>query len=151
MSLWKYFQPSSTLPKPEGHLSTVMPSSSIAAANKEVLDKTWKEFKAWSVWTLYSSRHGSHKWWSLQCRCSSGGLFTILLIVLLPADDCGCGHRWSACAHAQSIVTPMQDHRSMKGFSAKSYISLIRESFLPRKFPTIRYLAIISHFGCCLT
>ena len=45
MSLLKYFQPSSTLPKPEGRLSTVVPSSSIAAANKEVkqvLDKTDK-------------------------------------------------------------------------------------------------------------
>ena len=39
------------LPEPEGRLSTVMPSSSIAAANKEVkqvLDKAWKEFEAWS-------------------------------------------------------------------------------------------------------
>jgi hypothetical protein len=45
MSLFKYFQPSSTLPKPEGRLSTVVPSSSIAAANKEVkqvLDKADK-------------------------------------------------------------------------------------------------------------
>ena len=49
MSLLKYFQLSSTLPKPEGRrLSTVMPSSSIAAANKEVkqvLDKTDKPKK----------------------------------------------------------------------------------------------------------
>jgi hypothetical protein len=37
MSLLKYFQPScSNLPKPEGCLATVMPSSSIVAANKEV-------------------------------------------------------------------------------------------------------------------
>ena len=45
MSLLKYFQPSSTLPKPEGRLSTIMPSSSIAATNKEVkqiLDKADK-------------------------------------------------------------------------------------------------------------
>ena len=45
MSLLKYFQPSSALPKPEGRLSTVVPSSSIAAANKEVkqvLDQTDK-------------------------------------------------------------------------------------------------------------
>ena len=33
--------------------------------------------------------------------------------------------------HAQSIVTPKQNHRSMKAFSVKSYISPIRESFLP--------------------
>ena len=48
MSLLKYFQPSSMLPEPEGRLSTVMPSSSIAAANKEVkqvLDKTDKPKK----------------------------------------------------------------------------------------------------------
>ena len=54
---------------------------------------------------------------------------------LLPADNCGCSHRWSACAHAQSIVTPMQDHRSMKVFSAKSYISPIRKSFSRESFP----------------
>ena len=29
-----------------------------------------------------------------------------LLASKLPADDCGCGHGWSACAHAQSIVIP---------------------------------------------
>ena len=28
---------------------------------------------------------------------------------------------------------------STKVFSTKSYISLIRESFLPRKFPAVRY------------
>ena len=44
MSLLKYFQPSSTLPKPEGRLCAVMPSSSIAAANKvkQILDKANK-------------------------------------------------------------------------------------------------------------
>ena len=36
MSLLKYFQPSPALPKPQGPLSKVMPSSSIAAANEEV-------------------------------------------------------------------------------------------------------------------
>ena len=42
MSLFKYFQTKSSLPKPDGPLSTVVPSSSIVAANKEVkqaLDK----------------------------------------------------------------------------------------------------------------
>ena len=43
MSLFKYFQLSnSSLPKPDGRLSTVVPPSSITAANKEVkqvLDK----------------------------------------------------------------------------------------------------------------
>ena len=32
---------------------------------------------------------------------------------------------------------------STKVFSAKYYISLIRESFLPRKFPTIRYIHVL--------
>ena len=41
--------------------------------------------------------------------------------------------------HAQFIVTPMQKHRSTKVFSVKSYISPTCESFLPRKFPAIRY------------
>ena len=40
-----------------------------------------------------------------------------LLASKLPADDCGCGHRWSAYVHAQSIVTPMQNRRSTKVFS----------------------------------
>ena len=42
MSLLKYFQTKSSLPKPDGPLLTVVPSSSIVAANKEmrqVLDK----------------------------------------------------------------------------------------------------------------
>ena len=36
MSLLKYFQKNPTLPKPDGPLSSVVPSSTIAAANKEV-------------------------------------------------------------------------------------------------------------------
>jgi len=36
MALLKYLQHTSALPKPQGPLSRVMPSSSIAAANKEV-------------------------------------------------------------------------------------------------------------------
>jgi hypothetical protein len=38
----------------------------------------------------------------------------------LPADDCGCGHRWPACAHAQSMVTPGHTHAGAQ----------IHESFL---------------------
>ena len=148
----KYFQPSSTLPKPEGRISTVMPSSSIAAANKEevkqVLDKADKPEK--------NSKCGAYEHFiPMDIVATNDGLYSVgahqadnydlvhnssyWLASKLPADDCGCGHRWSACAHAQSIVTPM---KSTKVFSVKSYISPIRESFLPRKFPAIRYTVI---------
>jgi hypothetical protein len=40
------------------------------------------------------------------------------------------------------LVTPMQEHRSTKVFSTKSYFSPIRESFLPQKFPAIRYAGL---------
>lgn len=36
MALYKYFQSTSMLPKPDGPLSVIIPSSTIAAANKEV-------------------------------------------------------------------------------------------------------------------
>lgn len=56
-----YFQPSSTLPKPEGRLSTIVPSSSIAATNKEVkqiLDKANKPEG--------NSKHGAYEHFTLE-------------------------------------------------------------------------------------
>ena len=46
MALLKYLQRTSTLPKPQGPLSRIMPSSSVAAANeevKQVLDEEGKK------------------------------------------------------------------------------------------------------------
>jgi hypothetical protein len=49
-----------------------------------------------------------------------------------PADYCGCGHKWHACAHAQSMVTPGHIHAR-----AQIHESFLREIFFfinSRKF-----------------
>ena len=59
------------------------------------------------------------------------------------SDYCGCGHRGRP-ARMLSLWSHLSYERSTKVFSAKSYSSPIRESFLPRKFPAIQYHCIIT-------
>ena len=48
-------------------------------------------------------------------------------------------------ARMLSLWSHLSYERSTKVFSAKSYFSPIRESFLPRKFPAIRYYGVHVH------
>jgi hypothetical protein len=51
---------------------------------------------------------------------------------LLPADDCGCGHSLCTCS---VYGHTMQEHRSTKVFSVKSYFHRFVKVFSLENFP----------------
>jgi len=61
MALLKYLQRTSTLPKPQGPLSRIMPSSSVAAANEEVKRVLDEEGKKPDNPTVTSKRSQYHQ------------------------------------------------------------------------------------------
>ena len=148
MALLRYFQQPADplLPKPDGPLSTVVPSSSITAANKEVkrvldpsdgaggkdptdhgccLPLAGKAVFGQQELSKPPRRHGSLEQWSPLCSSVTRS---------------SCSHQpthYSRCGqlpHPQMVVS----HNSRKFYSRKSDCSAIRESFHPRKIPAIR-------------
>ena len=76
MSLLKYFQMANpTLPKPDGPLSTAVPSSSIAAANREVkqlLDKANKHGRTDYLRTTLTSKRGTYERFTAEEKAKIG-------------------------------------------------------------------------------
>jgi hypothetical protein len=125
-----------------------VPSSSIAAANKEVKQGSCT-LRPTFLLARQNFSNGSRPNLAVDVVATNDGLYSVgahqadyydlvmLMLVLYlhasmdPADDCGCGYRWPACAHAQSMVTPMDPrkfsprnllfHRFAKIFSLENF------------------------------